>query len=334
MKIAFFEIRDCEEQYVREHLRGHDLVFSPHTTHQKNLPPQDTIVLSIFVGSKIDTTILDACPELKLIATRSTGFDQIDLKLCRERGIAVVNVPRYGENTVAEFTFALLLALARKIYPSIKRVKEEGRFCCDGLQGFDLSGKTLGVVGTGNIGTYVVKIAAGFSMKIIAFDPRPQEKLVKEFWVRYLSLPELLSQSDVITLHVPYMPATHHLINRENLKTVKKGAVLINTSRGGIVDTEALVWALQNGLLGGAGLDVLEEEGCIVSEIETLLERHPKEEQLRTMLVDHALMRMPNVLITPHNAFNSIEALERILGTSIDNITGFIAGKPTNLVGV
>lgn len=333
MKIAFFEMRDCEEVYVKKHLPNYSLVFSTHTASTKHLPPADTEILSVFVGSKLDRTVLDACPQVRLIATRSTGFDHIDLKLCRERGIAVSNVPQYGENTVAEFTFALLLALARKLYPSIKRVKQEGRFCCEGLQGFDLKGKTLGIVGTGNIGTHVVKIAAGFGMTIVAFDPRPQEKLVTSYGVRYLSLPELLRQSDIVTLHVPYMPATHHLINRENLKMVKKGAVLINTSRGGIVDTEGLVWALQEGILSGAALDVLEEEGCIVSEIETLLERHPKEEQLRTILMGHALMNMPNVLITPHNAFNSAEALERILGTSIDNITGFIAGKPTNLVG-
>ncbi len=333
MKIAFFEIRDCEETYVKARLQGDTLFFSPHVLSDKNLPPVDTDVLCPFVGSKVDKLVLDHCPQIKLIATRSTGFDHIDLAECRTRGITVVNVPRYGENTVAEFTFALLLALARKIYPSIKRVKEEGRFCCEGLQGFDLKGKTIGVVGTGNIGVHVVKIAAGFDMKILVFDAHPQEQLVTNFGVKYCSLQELLRESDIITLHVPYLPATHHLINRENLKTVKKGAILINTARGGVVETEGLVWALQQGLLGGVALDVLEEEGCITSEIETLLERHPKEEQLRTILADHALMRMPNVIITPHNAFNSIEAIERIVGTTLDNIKSFVAGTPVNVVG-
>lgn len=333
MKIAFFEIRDCEETYVKPRLQGDTLFFSPHIVCDKNLPPVDTDVLSPFVGSKVDKLVLDHCPKLTLIATRSTGFDHIDLAECRKRGITVVNVPRYGENTVAEFTFALLLALARKIYPSIKRVKEEGRFCCEGLQGFDLKGKTIGVVGTGNIGVHVVKIAAGFGMKIIAFDAHPQEKLTTDFGAKYCTLPELLREADIITLHVPYLPATHHLINRENLKTVKKGAILINTARGGVVETEGLVWALQQGFLGGAALDVLEEEGCVASEVETLLERHPREEQLRTILADHALMRMPNVIITPHNAFNSIEAIERIVGTTLDNIKSFVGGVPVNVVG-
>ncbi|HBL98816.1 TPA: hydroxyacid dehydrogenase [Candidatus Dependentiae bacterium] len=333
MKVAFFEIRDCaEEPYIRQHLTDFELVFSQDVISEKNMPSSDTDILSVFVGSKVDKQVLDQCPHLRLIATRSTGFDHIDLKLCRERHIAVVNVPRYGENTVAEFTFALLLALARKLYPSIKRVREEHRFCCDGLQGFDLKGKTIGVVGTGNIGTPVVKISAGFGMHILAFDPYPQEKLVTDFGVRYVTLAELLRESDVITLHVPYMPSTHHLINKENLKTVKKGAVLINTARGAVVETEGLVWALQQGLLAGAGLDVLEEEGCVVSEIETLLERHPNEEALRTLLIDHALMHMPNVLVTPHNAFNAVEALGRILGTTIDNIKYFLDDKPMNVV--
>lgn len=332
MKIAFFETRDCEELYIKQHLFGHELIFFTSIVDQQNMPPSDVDVLSVFVGSKVNRQIIDQCPKLKLIATRSTGFDHIDLVACRERDIVVTNVPRYGENTVAEFTFGLLLALARKLYPSIKRVKEEGRFCCEGLQGFDLKGKTIGIVGTGNIGAHVVKIAAGFGMKIIAFDMYPQERLINDFGVEYVTLPDLLRQSDVITLHVPYMQTTHHLINRENLKKVKKGAVLINTSRGGIIETEALILALQQGILGGAALDVLEEEGCITSEIDTIFERHPREEQLRTVLADHALMRMPNVIITPHNAFNSVEALERIVGTTLDNISGFFAGKPTNVI--
>ncbi len=335
MKVSFFEIRDCsEEPYIRQHLTGFELAFSQDVISVENMPSSDTDILSVFIGSKVDKRVLDQCPRLRLIATRSTGFDHIDLKLCCERAITVVNVPRYGENTVAEFTFALLLALARKLYPSVKRVREEHRFCCDGLQGFDLKGKTLGIVGTGNIGAHVAKIAVGFGMKTIAFDLYQQEKLVRDYGVKYVALAELLRESDVITLHIPYIPSTHHLINRENLKTVKKGAVLINTSRGGVVETEALVWALKEGLLGGAGLDVLEEEGCVISEIDTLLKRHPNEEQLRTLLIDHALMHMPNVLVTPHNAFNSTEALERILGTTLDNIKCFLDGNPKNRVEI
>lgn len=331
MKMAFFEIRDCEEPHVKKRLSEDTLFFSQKIMDHDNLPPVDTEVLSVFVHSRVDTMVLDHCPQLRLVATRSTGFDHIDLVACRERGVAVVYVPGYGENTVAEYTFALLLTLSRKMYQSIKRVKEEGRFCCEGLQGFDLKDKTIGVVGTGNIGRHVVKIAAGFGMHVIAVDMHPQEDLVMSYQVRYVTLDQLLREADIITLHVPYMKATHHLINRKNLEIVKKGAILINTARGGIVDTEGLVWALRSGVLGGAALDVLEEEGCITSEVETILEHHPREEQLRTLLAGHALMRMPNVIITPHNAFNSVEAIERIVGTTLENIANFMAGRPTNM---
>ncbi|MCL5436653.1 MAG: hydroxyacid dehydrogenase [Candidatus Dependentiae bacterium] len=332
MKIAFFEMRDCEVAYVQRHLTGFEPVFFSSPISPEQLPPPDTEILCPFVGSKIDDAVLGHCPHLRLIATRSTGFDHIDRAACRTRGITVVNVPRYGESTVAEFTFGLLLTLTRKLYDGIRRVKEEGRFCCEGLQGTDLKGKTIGVVGTGSIGTHVAKIAGAFGMTVVAYDTHQKQDLIERYGVRYLPLDELLRTADIITLHVPYLPATHHLINRTNLATVKKGALLVNTARGAIVETEGLVWALQQGVLGGAALDVLEEEGCIVSEVETLLARHPREAELRTMLADHALMRMSNVVITPHNAFNSIEAIERIVGTTLENIKAFVAGSPVNVV--
>jgi D-lactate dehydrogenase len=233
---------------------------------------------------------------------------------------------------VAEFAFALLLTLSRKMYPSLKRVKEQGKFNFDGLRGFDLKGKTLGVVGTGHIGTYVVKIAVGFGMNVIAYDPFPNEKLATEFHFTYVSLEDLLAQSDVITLHVPYMPATHHLINSENVKKIKRGAVLINTARGPLVETQALVWGLRNGIIAGAGLDVLEEEGFVKDELEMLEHGHPAAEQLMTALADHELMTMDNVVITPHNTFQTSEAIQRILNTTVENIKAFVQGSPTNVV--
>jgi D-lactate dehydrogenase len=169
-------------------------------------------------------------------------------------------------------------------------------------------------------------------MEVIAYDPRPNEKLAAEYGFKYATLEELLRQSDVVTLHVPYMPATHHLINAENIKLVKPGCVMINTARGGLIDTAALIKALKDGTLAGAGLDVLEEEGFIKEEWQLVTEGHPNEGQLRTALADHELMYMDNVIVTPHNAFNTKEALMRILDTTAENLKGFAEGKPVNVV--
>jgi D-lactate dehydrogenase len=298
-----------------------------------DLPPKsDAEIISVFVGCQVTPKVLESFPNLKFIATRSTGYDHINLEACKQKNIAVSYVPTYGENTVAEHAFALLLALSHKLYPAIRRVKQEALFNYEGLQGFDLKGRTIGVIGTGHIGTYVVKIAHGFGMNILAYDPHPNEQLAKEYDYKYASLEDLLKQSDVVTLHVPYMPATHHIINKDNLKLFKKGSVLINTARGGLVDSQALASALKSGQLSGAGLDVLEEEGFIKDELEMLNNGHPSEQELKTALVDHELMSMDNVLITPHNAFNTKEALQRILDTTVENIVGFSKGVPINLV--
>lgn len=350
MNIAFFETEDWEEQYLKEKLKGHNLMFAP-TDLQINAnlqiptdnPPSPPLskggkeysgaeVLCNFIGFEVNKQTLKHFPKLKFVATRSTGFDHIDIKACQEKGILVSNVPTYGENTVAEFAFALILALSRKLYSAVKLVREEGLFNTAGLQGFDLKGKTIGVVGAGHIGVHVIRIARGFDMKVLAYDPHPNKALALRYGFSYASLDELLKQSDIVTLHVPYLPATHHLINAEKFKLFKKGSLLINTARGGLVETESLVEALQKGILAGAGLDVLEEEGFVKDEVHMLFAGHPKERELRTVLADHELMKMPNVLITPHNAFNSREALIRILDTTIENILAFTKGTPINLV--
>jgi D-lactate dehydrogenase len=281
------------------------------------------------VNSRVDKKVFSRLPNLKFIATRSTGFDHIDIAQAEKQNILVSNVPSYGENTVAEFTFALILALSRKIYPAIKRVHEQGLFSYEGLRGFDLKGKTIGVIGTGKIGARVIKIAQGFEMEVLAYDPHPREDL----GIKYATLEDLLKKSDIISIHVPYMPATHHLINEENLKLVKPTAILINTSRGGLVDTMALLTSLKQKQLAGAGLDVLEEEGYIIDEL-NLLKGHPNEEQLKTILADHELMQMDNVVVTPHNAFNTKEALERIFQTTAENIKSFQLKLPVNLVNL
>ena len=284
------------------------------------------------MDSKIDRAVLDYLPNLKLIATRSTGFDHIDLSLCKERGVVVTNVPGYGENTVAEYAFALILCLSRKIFQSYHQVRETGSFSLEGLRGFDLDGKTLGVIGTGRIGKHVIKMAKGFEMKVIAFDGHPDAKVAEELGFIYLSLPQVLAQSDIISLHVPYLPETHHLINQETIKKIKPGAYLINTSRGAVVETEALVSALQSGALGGAGLDVLEEEGLVKDELLSFVGQKLAGHDLKTVLGNHLLIDMPNVIVTPHNAFNTDEAMKRIIDTNLENITNFIAGQTKNLV--
>lgn len=332
MKIAFYEISPWEIEFLKGKLTGHELEFYVSEFSDDKMPDTTADVLSCFMESRMTLKLLEHLPNVKYITTRTTGFDHINLEACKARGVKVSNVPTYGENTVAEYTFALLLMVSRKMYQSVKRVKEHAEFSFDGLRGFDLMGRTIGVVGTGHIGAHTVKIANGFGMKILAYDPYPNEKLAQQYGLLYVPLEELLRQSDVVTLHVPYMPATHHLLNRNNMSLIKKGAVLINTSRGGLVETSALVDALRNGILAGAGLDVLEEEIFLHDEKQVQEGARPSEAQIRTVLSDHELMHMENVIVTPHNAFQTMQAIERILETTIDNIQSFAAGKPKNLV--
>jgi len=290
----------------------------------------DAEILSVFIYSDLDATLLRRLPQLKMIATRSTGYDQIDMSFCRERGIIVCNVPSYGANTVAEHAFALILSLSRKIYPARERTLH-GDFSFHGLQGFDLLGKTLGVIGTGQIGRHVIRIANGFQMRVLAHDKRSDSGLAELLGFRYVELKQLLSDSDVITLHCPLTPETRHLIGEKEFHTMKRGALLINTARGGLVDTEALLRALEAGAIGGAGLDVLEEEEAVREERQ-LLSKQFDEGKLRSVIRNHILLKRDDVIITPHIAFNSREAVERILTTTVENIAAYLQGKPQNRV--
>lgn len=333
MKIAFFELEDWEESIIREHFPQDELFLSKDKLTSQTLSSErDFEVISVFVDSEPGREVLDNFPKLKYLATRSTGYDHIDLDYARERGIAVAYVPGYGDNTVAEFAFGLILSLSRKIYQAIDQIKEIESFSLKGLRGRDLKGKTIGIIGTGRIGKEMIKIASGFSMRVIAYDLYPDEEFAAKSGCQYLSLEELLGQSDIISIHAPLTESTKHLINQHNISLIKHGALLVNTARGAIVETNALVAALKDGILAGAGLDVLEEEGETKDELNFLSRTRPKEEEMLTMLQNHILMKMPNVLVTPHNAFNSQEALERILQTTIENIKSFRDGKPINLV--
>ena len=331
MKIAFFEIKGWEKHLLKKALKGHQIKFFPEPLNTENLKQITHYdILSVFIYSKITKQILAKLPKLKLITTRSTGFDHIDLKACKQRKITVCNVPFYGENTVAEHTFALILALSRNIHKSYVRVLK-GDFSIEGLKGFDLKGKTIGVIGAGHIGLHVIKIARGFGMEVLAYDVHQDHFLEEVLDFKYVTLETLLQNSDIITLHTPALPSTYHLINKQNIHLIKKDALLINTSRGSVVETEALIEALDKKILSGAGLDVLEGEELIKEEKQLLYDKK-KLEALRALVRDQILLTKDNVVYTPHIAFYSQEALERILETTVKNILNFIQEHPQNVV--
>lgn len=322
-----------ETDLILKRFPSEQISFHKEKIDPLNLPEEnDFEILSVFVNSRLTREVIAHFSNLKFVVTRSVGYDHIDLEAARERGIVVSYVPGYGDNTVAEFAFGLILNLTRKIYQGIDQIKESGSFALSGLRGIDIKGKTIGIIGTGRIGREMVKIANGFGMRVLAFDPFPNAELARELGFEYVDFETLLRSSDIVSLHCPYNEKTHHLINKGNIGLMKKGAYLINTARGPVLETEALIQALQAGVLAGAGLDVLEEEGETKDELAYLSQGHPNEAELKTMLQNHILMEMPNVLITPHTAFNSQEAMERILNTTLGNIADFLAGKLTNVV--
>ena len=333
LKIVVFEATEWEQRACRR-LEPHykvDCVAGRLTADEAALHA-DADAITTFIRSDLRAAVLRKMPNIRLIATRSAGFDHIDLDYCRSAAIAVCNVPDYGDHTVAEHVFALLLALNRRIVEAVERTRR-GDFSREGLQGFELAGKTLGVVGAGRIGRRVIAIAKGFGMETIVFDTRPDPASAKALGFRYAGLDELLAAADVVTLHLPGGQSTHNLLGAAQFAKMKPGAVLINTSRGGAVDSEALVQALAFGRLAGAGLDVVAEEGSLVEEAEILRPgAAPSAERMRTLLADHALLDRTDVVITPHIAYDTREAVVRIIETTLDNIAAFGAGSPRNLV--
>jgi D-lactate dehydrogenase len=333
MKVVVFEAEDRERSAFDRLRPAHEVVFVTDPLKPSNVKEHaDADVVSTFIYSDLGLNIIEQLPRLKLIATRSTGYEHIDVEECGRRGIAVCNVPTYGANTVAEHIFALLLAISHRLPEAIERA-QRGHFSPLGLQGFDLKGKVLGVVGTGSIGRHVIKIAKGFEMEVAAFDVRPDATLADMLGFRYVSFDELLARADIISLHVPSMPETHHLLNAEAFARMKTGVVVINTSRGDLIETGALIQALTSGKVAAAGLDVLPDEPMIREEAELIHSIFNKEHDLRNLVATHVLLRMRNVIITPHSAFNTREAVGRIVDTSAANIAAFLAGRPQNIVG-
>jgi D-lactate dehydrogenase len=331
MNIAIFDLKPWEKKMFSSALKGHKVTYFKSDLDNTKLSEfKSAEIISCFITSQINQKTIKALPKLKLIATRSTGYDHIDAKASQKKKVAIANVPSYGENTVAEHAFALILSLSRNIHKSYLRTIRED-YSIEGLQGFDLADKTIGVVGAGRIGRHTIRIANGFGMKVIAYDPHPDHNLAETLDFKYVTLNRLLKESDIVTLHVPYCPETHHLINKKNIKLIKKGSLFINTARGGLVDTNALIWALDKKVLAGAGLDVLEEEELILEE-RHLVNRRITSPEMMSMVKNHILLSYENVVFTPHIAFYSIEAVQRITKTTIDNILAFINNKPQNLI--
>lgn len=316
MKIAFFESEPRDKSFFEKELPKHELVFFKGPLSLDNFEEaKDAEIVSVFINSKLDQNLLSKLPRLQAIATRSTGTDHIDVQFAKDRQITVLTVPTYGVNTVAEHTFALMLNLSRKIHQSVEQT-QKGDFSNHNLKGFDLAGKTLGIIGLGHIGERVAEIALAFKMKVLVFTRTPKNLPSLEF----VDLKTLLNRAHILTFHTPLTPQTKHLLNLNNIGDIKKGALLINTARGGLIQTEALVRALREGILSGAALDVLEEEQAIKDERQILSEEYMELSSAKTLLLDHVLLDMPNVIITPHNAFNSKEALLEINEVTLKNI--------------
>ncbi|MEN8244069.1 MAG: NAD(P)-dependent oxidoreductase [Thermodesulfobacteriota bacterium] len=281
--------------------------------------------------SVLNAASLSALGKLKLIAVRATGVDNIDLEYCRKNGIAVCNVPAYAQNAVAEHVFSLLLALGRHVIEASLRTRRLD-FSWDGLQGFELHGKTIAVIGTGAIGKRVAAIARGFGMRVVAADAFPDEDWAKNNDVEYVALEEALKAAEVVTLHVPGMPETCHLLSSERFELMKDGVVIVNTSRGDVVDPRALLEALASGKVAAAGLDVLPEEDSLIQEKNRLQVLLDSQAGSGTQLANHLLLQHPRVLVTPHCAFFTREAAERLMQVTVDNIDAFIRGEHRNIV--
>jgi len=334
MKIIFFESPAIDEFILKSSFSDYEISFCKEKLNKDNInKASDAEIVSVFINSLLDKEAIDMMPKLKFIITRSTGFEHIDLVYCTQKGIIVSNVPAYGAHTVAEFAFALILNLSRNILKANNYIRETNDFnFSKSFEGFDLNEKTIGVIGTGKIGKNLIKIARGFGMKVIATDLHPDVIFANENNVTYKTFNEVVSEADIITLHTPYTKENYHLINKDNISKMKKGVILINTARGALVDTEALISGIKNGIIVGAGLDVLEGERDLKIENEIFKAGNKEKVDYKILVEDHLLMEMSNIIVTPHIAFYSKEAEEDILKTTIENIKGFISGNFQNII--
>lgn len=328
MIISFFEIKGWEEEFFKKNLRGHKLSFYKEPLNQKNVNKvNNSDIVSVFVYSKIDEEVIKQLNNTKLITTRSTGFDHIDLDECKKRGIIVCNVPVYAEHSVAEHAFALLLAISRNIAKSYVRIHKDN-YSTEGLEGMDISGKTIGILGTGHIGMHVIRMAKGFEMNVLACSNTKNREMERRMGFRYVSFKELIKKSDVISIHLPLTDKTKHLINNKTIKMMKKGVIIINTARGEIIQTKALLRGINDGIIGGAGLDVLEGEEIIRKGNHQKLDTR----EFKLLAQDHKLLDNERVIFTPHIGFYSQQSSHNLVITSIQNINAFLKNKSINTV--
>ncbi len=321
MKITLFSANQFERKYIEQANAGrHELLYVPtYLTPETAILAKDSDAVAIFVNDNGSAEVLQQLHEygVRYVACRSAGFNHVDLQVAEELGLKVANVPEYSPYSVAEHTVALMLALNRKLVKAHSRVRDLN-FSLEGLTGFDMHGKTVGIIGAGIIGGKVAKILNGFGCHLLGFDLHPNEELTERYGMEYTDLDELCRRSDIITLHAPLNKHTHHLVNRERIGKMKKGVMLINTSRGGLVDTVAVIDGLKKGYIAYLGLDVYEEEKGLFFE-----------DHSDGILQDDVIARLltfPNVLITSHQAFLTDSALKNIADTTFYNLNCWVDG--------
>lgn len=338
-RMLFFDLKDCERAFFETH-ETEDLeinFFEGFLNEQtlKNVSIDDkknTEIISIFLNSHINKEVIEAFPNLKIIATRSTGCNQINLEECLEHGIAVTNVVDYGAITVAEFTWGLIIALVRKIFPAVYDMKKFENHPGNYL-GNDLNALTLGVIGTGVIGLSVCKMANLFGMKILAHDIKPQKDLEEKYNLKYVDFETIVHDADIITLHLPYNDETYHMFSHREFEKMKETAYFINTSRGELVNTYALYNALRTGKIQGCALDVGECED-LSFDMEHFLPKIPLTTHncLGRALIIQKMIEMSNVIVTPHIGYSTKEGIQSILATTMNNIKTFYEGGKSNRV--
>jgi len=322
MKIAVFSARRYDKTMLAEANAGaaHALRFLEDRLTAATAPlAEGCEAVCVFVNDNVDAEVLGilASQGTRLVATRSTGYNHIDAQAAERLGIAVVRVTDYSPHSVAEFVVGLLLAVNRKIARASTRTRD-GNFDLDGLMGFDLHGKTVGVIGTGKIGVIFARIMAGFGCTVVGYDKFPSPAF-ETLGGRYVGIEELLQCSDVVSLHCPLTPETHHIVDAASLARVKRGCILVNTSRGGLVDTECAIAALKSGQLGGLAIDVYEQEASLFFQ-----------DLSSTIITDDVIQRLvsfPNVIVTGHQAFFTVEAIGQIMRTTIESISDFERGQ-------
>lgn len=329
MRTAVYSTKPYDRRYLEAaNQNAHELLFlDARLTQHTVSAASGAKAVCIFVNDEANAQVLGAlhAQGVRLVALRCAGFNNVDLAAAQALGLTVCRVPEYSPHAVAEHTLALILALNRKTHRAYNRVRE-GNFALDGLLGFDIYGKTLGVIGTGKIGATFIRVMSGFGCTLLAHDPYPNPECLA-LGATYVALPELLAASDIVSLHCPLTPATRHLIDESAVRNMKRGAMLINTSRGAVVDTLALIEGLKSGAIGSLGLDVYEEEADLFFE--------NLSDQVLHDDVFARLLTFPNVIITSHQAFFTSEALTTIATTTIGNISAFQeSGKALHEVSV